>query len=371
MRTSSGLWSRRSFVVASAIAGGTFVLIQTALAIYNEDRLTQAAAHGELVPFTLKPEVVRVLSSSIVAVATYTGAALAGLVIARRGHRILFAAPAAVLAFLPLIGAPHLPRPIGAEWTLTCEATCSGLPWFGSGWVGGTLDLALILVPGLLASRRVPAHRWRGVFTAPTVASLGFGVSLALLVDRTSVVVIGHETDVPALIAVAAFGFLAGARRWPWAHVIVALALTAGFLDALRWALVPPYSFGGYGYAAWRQVVSALEDAGPFVACALLVALWEPVARLLSWAVRRPALLVVAVNALNVVDAVLTEVAVRSGGAVELNPVVRIGGIPLKLALVGVLTWLLYRKRPRALLVPAVVLAWVVCYHLSGIIVNR
>ena len=364
------MWSRLSFVVASATAGGAYVLSQSALAIYNADRLTRAAAHGELGPIALKPEVVRVLISCMVAAVTYLGAAFAGVLIARRGHRLLFASPVALLALLPLIGAPHLPRPIGAEWSLTCEATCTGLPWFGKPWVGGMLDLALILVPGVIASRRVPARRWRGELTSPVVAALGLGIALAFLVDRTSVVVIGHETNVPAFVALAAFALLAGARGWPWSHVIVALTLT-GFLDSLRWALLPPYSYGYGGYDVWQQVVFAIEDAGPFIICALVVALWEPASRLLRAALERPRSLVVAVNGLNLVDAVLTVVAIRSGSAVELNPLIRIGGIPLKLALVGVLTWLLYRKRPRALLVPAVVLAWVVCYHLSGIIVNR
>jgi len=352
------------------IAGGAFVLIQTSLAIYNEDRLTRAVAHGELGTITLTSEAVRVLTSCIVATAIYAGAALAGLVIARRGHRILFAAPVALLVLLPLVGTPHVPQPIGVQWNLTCQAACNGLPWFASWWVGGTVDLALILVPGLVASRRVPPQGWPGELSAPVVAALGFGVSLALLVDRTSVVVIGHEANVPAFVAVAAFALVAGARRWPWAHLIVALAFT-GFFESIRWTLAPPYSYGGAADSLMQQVVFAVEDAGPFVACALVVALWEPVSGLFRAALERPRSLVVAVNALNVLDAGLTELAIWSGSAVELNPVIRIGGIPLKLALVGVVTWLLYQRRPRALLVPAVVLAWVVCYHLSGIIVNR
>jgi hypothetical protein len=57
-------------------------------------------------------------------------------------------------------------------------------------------------------------------------------------------------------------------------------------------------------------------------------------------------------NALNVADAWLTTVALERGIAIEANPVVRLIGMPGKLALVAGAGWLLYRLRPRALLVP-------------------
>jgi hypothetical protein len=76
------------------------------------------------------------------------------------------------------------------------------------------------------------------------------------------------------------------------------------------------------------------------------------------------------VNVLNVVDAVMTAAAVRSSGALEANPLVRFGGLPAKVVMVGVLTWLLFRRRPAALIWPATALLWVACYHVSGILVN-
>ena len=78
----------------------------------------------------------------------------------------------------------------------------------------------------------------------------------------------------------------------------------------------------------------------------------------------------VEVNLLNIVDAVMTTLVVRSGGAVEANPLVRFGGLPAKVILVGVLTWLLYRRRPVSLVWPAAALLWVACYHMCGIFVN-
>ena len=80
--------------------------------------------------------------------------------------------------------------------------------------------------------------------------------------------------------------------------------------------------------------------------------------------------LLVTVNVLNLADAVLTRFAVSTGSALELNPVVRLIGLPAKLILVGVLSWLLYRRRPATLLFPAAVLLVVLAYHLSGLVID-
>jgi presenilin-like A22 family membrane protease len=66
----------------------------------------------------------------------------------------------------------------------------------------------------------------------------------------------------------------------------------------------------------------------------------------------------------------MTFLAVRSGGAFEANPVVRFAGLPAKIALVGLLTWLLYRRKPPALVWPFAALLWVAGYHVVGILVN-
>jgi hypothetical protein len=76
------------------------------------------------------------------------------------------------------------------------------------------------------------------------------------------------------------------------------------------------------------------------------------------------------VNLLNVVDALLTLFAVRSGGAIESNPLVRFAGLPAKVLFVGSLTILLYRRKPSALMWPFAALLWVAMYHVAGIIVN-
>jgi hypothetical protein len=67
-------------------------------------------------------------------------------------------------------------------------------------------------------------------------------------------------------------------------------------------------------------------------------------------------------NALNVADAWLTTIAVQNGLAVEANPVVRVIGMPAKVALVAVAGWFLYLLRPRALVIPIVALSLVVAW---------
>jgi hypothetical protein len=76
------------------------------------------------------------------------------------------------------------------------------------------------------------------------------------------------------------------------------------------------------------------------------------------------------VNVLNIVDAIMTLLATRSGGAYEANPFVRVARLPVKIALVGAFTWLLYRRKPSALVWPFAALLWVAGYHVAGIFVN-
>jgi hypothetical protein len=79
---------------------------------------------------------------------------------------------------------------------------------------------------------------------------------------------------------------------------------------------------------------------------------------------------VVAVNVLNVADALLTAFAVRIGEAVESNPVVRLIALPAKVILVGLMTVLLARRNPAVLIWPAIVLLGVVGWHLAGLAVR-
>jgi hypothetical protein len=180
-------------------------------------------------------------------------------------------------------------------------------------------------------------------------------------------VVIQNSIDLRAVVAVGAIGLITSVTRprWPWYHVLVALALGQAFARLLDFVFWPEPTFPLS--AAWTYL---LADTWPIVAVGLIAASWQP----LSWLIRRlqdpPLRLLIAVNVLNVADAVMTLVAVRSGGAYESNPIVRLAGLPAKVVLVGLLTWLLYRRKPSALVWPAVALLWVASYHLAGILVN-
>lgn len=83
-------------------------------------------------------------------------------------------------------------------------------------------------------------------------------------------------------------------------------------------------------------------------------------------ALLRPLGLLVAVNALNVLDAALTVLWIEMGIAVEGNPLVDAIGFPAKVVVVAVGSYVVYRLRPRWLLVPVVALAAVCAYHLVG-----
>jgi hypothetical protein len=75
-------------------------------------------------------------------------------------------------------------------------------------------------------------------------------------------------------------------------------------------------------------------------------------------------------NALNVADALLTSIALRSGVAIEGNPVVRAIGLPGKVALVAIAGWLVSVLRPRALLVPIAALSLTVAWTVGNLLVG-
>lgn len=79
-----------------------------------------------------------------------------------------------------------------------------------------------------------------------------------------------------------------------------------------------------------------------------------------------PLALLLAVNLLNVADAALTVLWIEMGIAVEANPVVDLIGFPAKVVGVAIGSYVVYRLRPRWLLVPIAALALVCVYHVAG-----
>ncbi len=76
--------------------------------------------------------------------------------------------------------------------------------------------------------------------------------------------------------------------------------------------------------------------------------------------------LLVALNVLNLLDAGLTFFLVSGGIAAEANPLVEWMTLPGKVVFVAALSLLLWKLRPRALVVPLVGYAAVVCYTIAG-----
>jgi hypothetical protein len=359
----------RVAVIATACGLAAFLLIQASLATYNV-QVVQDAIHSHLV--NSYPSVFASLSRRLfIAVAAgtvnYLGFALVGVVIAGRGHRFMFALPAVGFVLISAaIGYSHTPLGIGNQWQLQCFTDVCN-PWFIHPWFGPLVDLALILVPGRTVAIGTRPRRWPPLADRPAVAAILVAIGL-VAVGFWATSVIDPSKDLKPVVAVLAMGLAVGTARpwWPWLHVLFA-SLCVGSLVGLLDVFILPEP----GNSLLDLAPFFADQAVPMTVMVLLASAWQPLAWVLRRLAKRPLGLVVAVNALNVVDAIMTALAVRSGDALEANPVVRFGGLPAKVAMVGLLTWLLYRRRPDALLWPAAALVLVFGYHLGGILVNR
>ena len=362
----------RPGLVGTVLGLLAFLLIQFFLANYEVGVIREAIERGTLEVYDgYRVSLGTYLESLVAGGIAYLTLAIAGVAVASRGHRLLYALPAVAYVFMPALlvdaGALH-PEPVGWGWAIDCYANgidCTG-PWFVHPWVGPLVDLALVLAPGWIVGRRVPSRRWPGPVDAAAVASI-LTCAAAVATALWAISVIEWGADERAVVTTAALGLVLGVARpwWPWLHVLFA-ASAAGFVSLMLSLVIWPEP----GYAFADAVPYALGKLWPIVAVGLIASAWQP----LAWAIRklqeRPLRLVIAVNVLNVVDAVMTFLAVRSGGAFEANPVVRSAGLPAKIVLVGLLTWLLYRRKPSALVWPFAALLWVAGYHVAGILVN-
>lgn len=81
---------------------------------------------------------------------------------------------------------------------------------------------------------------------------------------------------------------------------------------------------------------------------------------------RTDVVLLVALNVLNLLDAVLTYLVTSAGIAVEGNPVVGWMTLPGKVVLVSALSLVLWKLRPRALVIPVAGYSAVVAYTIAG-----
>ena len=81
---------------------------------------------------------------------------------------------------------------------------------------------------------------------------------------------------------------------------------------------------------------------------------------------RTDVVMLVALNALNLLDALLTYLVTRAGLAVEANPLVEWMTLPGKIAFVAALSVALWKLRPRALVIPIAGYSAVVAYTIVG-----
>lgn len=356
--------------VASTLGLLAFLLVQLLLSAYSVSVARDAIDRGTL---QVSPGYDVSLASHLPSLAAgglaYVMLAVATAAIAGRGHRFLFMLPAAAFVFVSVLdGAPFAPQAVGQRWDIACYSrtdVCTG-PWFSNGWLGALVDLALVSAPGWIVTRRMRPYRWPGRDDAATVAALGTCVA-AIATVAWAQAVIHNRVDLQAVTVVGVVGLLLGIAKpwWPWFQVLIA-AWASGFVGLVLHVITWPDP----NFEVGRALPGILEEDWPIVAIALIGSAWQP----LSWALRKlqesPMRLAIAVNALNVVDAAMTSLAIRSGGAYESNPFVEATGLPAKIALVALLSWILYRRKPSALIWPAAVLLWVACYHVAGVFVN-
>jgi hypothetical protein len=295
----------------------------------------------------------------------YFSMLLAAIAIGRRGPRVSMALPLVVW-----VGGPYLagllsgahgvaPLPVGLEWSWL-----SATPHALDLWLGSLIDAALVMVPafamvGLHSRAPLTAPRWsRPRQSLVGAISLGlFGLWLLVELPRIYGVP-GSSAFLTGLVPLAAlfvFGAaLDGAWRWRWPIVIaVAMLATNNFM---QWAV----------YRFPMPVADLARAVAPFLAAALLGSAIRPANRLFARLEARPIEAVIACNALNIADALLTAVGVRGGLAIETNPIVNLIGLPTKIVVVALLSTALLRTRPRALIWPCVALAAVVLWHVCG-----
>jgi hypothetical protein len=143
---------------------------------------------------------------------------------------------------------------------------------------------------------------------------------------------------------------------WRWSLVLVPVLLTTPWLEVV--------------FSPLSSDAASLVRTSPWALVGLLGAGWEPLAMLLRWLQGRTVTSLVAVNGLNLADALLTAFALHHAEAVETNPVIRAVGLPAKIVAVGLLSALVARRSPRALVWPALALLAVLAWHLGGLYLN-
>jgi hypothetical protein len=277
----------------------------------------------------------------------------------------VFAVPTLTAVLVPLVAGsgfglfPPGPSPLGFGWAIRVGEF--SMPSTGLLWLGTVVDAGLALCPAALL-----AWRWRDRRSSPIASTALRAASIALCAlvfvvyahtrAQAEAAPLSTMDEVAVLIPLFALGLLVAPARHRWLWIVPALVLMtqgevlAPFVEVGRW----PH--GSELRLLWPPLVAA------GIGCA-----WPTLAKVLASAEGAPLRLAIAVNALNIADAVLTAVAIDAGEAAEANPVARVLGMPAKVVLVAAATVWLTKHRPRALIWPLLGLTAVFVWHLSGI----
>lgn len=261
------------------LGGAALFTLGQALLVVNDLRAYQAAHARGLIPGFEPAAWGRVLTLVLVGGGiAFVGFALAGMIVAAAGHRLLFVIPAAVFVLLPVVQAgQHLPQPLGPAWVEFCSLPCPP-GWFV--WMGALLDLALVWAPGFVVASGAASGRWGDRLDGRAAASITLAVALVVLTFWT-VTALDREPEFRAVAAVVVFGLAAGATRpwWPWAHLLFP-AVAGGALAILADAAFTPdpsFPFSeAVPFVSWPYL--------PLAVLGLLASSWT----LLSNLLRRP-----------------------------------------------------------------------------------
>jgi hypothetical protein len=281
------------------------------------------------------------------------------------------------------------PDTAGGWWRLGVFVTVTFAAWVGAGssrmpWllpVAVVIDGLLASLPlyGAVSAGMIPGPAWLSVLAAapglvrgwrwgatPTVGMLASG---AIVGGGSLVLAIAH-VDLPlapawgsswlALVlplVVAAAGLKRGSA-------VVAVLVSELFVSTLLGTLATPYA-GSPLLTADLPFLGGLVVANvTAIAAVLLIAAGIDH----SLPAEPPGLgLLVALNAVNVIDAVSTWLLLARGDALEFNPLMdHPAALVAKVIGVAVASVWLRRHRPLALIIPLVPLAWVTLYHVAG-----
>lgn len=356
---------RTSEVLVFLSTGLAFLIVQVAVAVNAHLPITSAPSADDvsLGGLPLDQRVAIAIIGGLVGYAAFAGL---GVILARDGRGLLGLGPAATYILLGVLSSSnHAPTPVGTAWTLPCGVNCAKM-WFTTPWFGAIIDFALVGIPILYATRAV----WRpaGSRTSSiTLMNAGCALALSAIAYRT-IALRDAPPEVSVTVTLILFGLIGGLPSFLWlgGHALLAAAATGPSFAWVAGAITAPARDFGAEEAA-RSFISVFV---PMFALTVSAGSWQP----LDWGTRflksHPMRLLIATNVLNVADAALTGLSLGRRAAVELNPVIRYAGLPLKVVGVLAASLVVYRLRPQALLWPVLVLFLVVCYHVSGLFIG-